>query len=127
MMNNYIPKPPYYENEDGMMLPVPCRFCKEESCLAHDFQEEIMETDVWENIRERLMIHEREGYDINRLMRKNLYRMFVRYGYMQIMVETRTELPTCVTNVICKKYPSEVYVGFQAHPNDKEGKSQVAL
>ena len=86
-----------------------------------------METDVWENTRERLMIHEREGYDINRLMRKNLYRMFVRYGYMQITVETRTELPTCVTNVIREKYPSEVYVGFQAHPNDKEGKSQLAI
>ena len=46
--------------------------------LDYKFEKNFIDGDVWERMKERLMRQDREDYDINRLLRKHLYRMFVR-------------------------------------------------
>ena len=87
-----------------------CDKCDNQPCLFELFMVEFVCNDAWN--AERLIVESEtsNGEDINRFIRKRLYRNFAIWNGT---IKYRKRFPSCVEAGVRNMYSSDVYMGFK--------------
>ena len=93
------------DNEDAR-----CGECDNKPCLFERFTREFVCTDAWQAEKEDIESQAGDE-DVNRALRKRLYRNFVYWN--GALTKARTRLPVCVESGVRSLYKSDAYIGFK--------------
>ena len=95
-----------------------CDTCNNEPCLFEVFCEEFIETEMWTDMEKVIKIRCAQNTDVNRALRKRLFREFASWN--GTMTKPRTKHPDCVKRGVRTLYPSEYYMGFKRTRNEPD-------
>ena len=107
---------------EGNEGPKFCAKCKMENCIFLAFVEEFMLSKAWDV--KKLILVEESSPDVNRILRKRLYHNFAFWFGNR---GCRTQLPSCVTEGIRKKYPSTVFMGYKAKRDTVDNRAETLV
>ena len=94
-----------------------CDACHNEPYLFDVFRKKFIETEMWVDASKVIRINH-EFEDINRLLRKRLYREFAMWN--GTMTKPRSKHPDCVEKCVNALYSSKHYMGFKRTRNEAE-------
>ena len=95
-----------------------CETCGNKPCLFDVFREEFIETEMWTDA-EKVILHQTvPNSDVNRVLRKRLYREFAMWN--GTMTKPPTKLPDCVEKGVRTLYSSKYYMGFKRSRNEPD-------
>ena len=95
-----------------------CETCGNKPCLFDVFREEFIETEMWTDAEKGILHQTVPNSDVNRVLRKRLYREFAMWN--GTMTKPPTKHPDCVEKGVRTLYSSKYYMGFKRSRNEPD-------
>ena len=95
-----------------------CEDCGNNPCLFDVFRAEFIETEMWTDAEKVILLNAVPNSDVNRVLRKRLYREFAMWN--GTMTKPPTKHPDCVKKGVQILYLSKYYMGFKRSRNEPD-------
>ena len=95
-----------------------CEICGNKPCLFDVFREEFIKTEMWTDTEKVILIQSVPNSDVNRALRKRLFREFAMWN--GTMTKPPTKHPDCIKRGVRTLYLSKYYMGFKRSCNEPD-------